>query len=314
MGFFDFLKSKMENKDNSKTKSTEKFKGFKLSNARLQNILDNLDYSDKKVDELIDEYSDVIPSLIMGMVSPVSVSRVNEFAEHMAMASSKGNYKAVALSCFAQQGDLLNQYLPVPIDKMSDQSLEYLLIQLNNYRKMGFSKSLKKYLKNNRIETETLANQNNKYAQFLMGFWYAFDNYEIDGEQKCLVQRMYWYERSALNGFLPAMIQTANLNDDAIDNLPTDLKKAAYWYRKAALQGEAHCAYNLAVMYLQGDGVKCSKSQATLWLSYAFKYADNNFKVQIKQYSNKNNINLDSNPNMKNDIEFNNSTAELNIL
>lgn len=38
----------MENKDNSKTKSTEKFKGFKLSNARLQNILDNLDYSDKK--------------------------------------------------------------------------------------------------------------------------------------------------------------------------------------------------------------------------------------------------------------------------
>jgi len=140
-----------------------------------------------------------------------------------------------------------------------------------------------------------------------MGFWYVFD----EGETNSLINRMKWYEKSALNGYLPAIFHTANFYDKGTLNTPTDLKKAAYWYRIAALQGDVRCAYNLAVMYLQGDGVSRNRQQAELWLSYIWTLANDEFKRQIENYAENHDIKLEYDPNMLEDIEANPVTAEL---
>jgi len=273
----------------------------------INEVLEQFDFSDEKVEELIQEYSDVIHNIITGLASIGSMERMNHFAELMAMAALKGQYKGIAYSCFVNHTDIMAKYLPISIDKMNEKAFDYFLTLLNNYAQFGFSKSLKKYLKNNKQNAEKLANSGNKYAQFLIGFWHVFDERETNH----LINRMKWYEKSALNGYLPAIIHTANFYDNGTDNTPTDLKKAAYWYRTAALQDDARCAYNLAVMYLQGDGVSYNKQQAKLWLSYAWTLVDDEFEQQIETFAENNGIELEFDPNMLEDIESNPTTAEL---
>jgi len=280
------------------------------SDNELEKILAQLDYSEENVENIIKKYSDVTQSLITGLSGAGQKDKRNKFAEHMAIAALKENYKGTVYSCFVKHGDFFENLLPIPIVKFSDKAFEFLLILLNNYAQIGFSKSFKEYLKNNQKEVLELAHNNNKYAQFLMGFWYVFD----EGEKNSLENRMKWYEKSALNGYLPAMFHTANFYDNAMENLPTDLKKSAYWYRAAALQGDFRCAYNLAVMYLQGDGVSYNKNQAILWLSYAWTFVNDDFEGEIETYAEKHNIELEYNPSMLNDIESNPVEAELNNL
>lgn len=280
------------------------------SHNELETILEQLDYSEENVENIIEKYSDVVQSIITGLSGVGQIDKRNEFAEHMAIAALKENYKGTVYSCFVKHGGFFESLLPIPIVKFSDKAFEFLLILLSNYVEIGFSKSFKDYLKNNKKEVLDLANNNNKYAQFLMGFWYIFD----EGEKNSLENRMTWYEKSALNGYLPAMIYTANFYDNAMESLPTDLKKSAYWYRTAALQGDVRCAYNLAVMYLEGDGVSYNKSQAVLWLSYAWTLVNDDFEEQIETYAENHNIELEYNPSMLNDIESSPTMAELNHL
>jgi hypothetical protein len=280
------------------------------TNNELKKILEQLDYSEENVENTIEKYSDVVQSLITGLSGVGQIDKRNEFAEHMAIAALKENYKGTVYSCFVKHGEFFENLLPIPIIKFSNKAFEFLLILLNNYAQIGFSKSFKEYLKNNKKEVLDLANSNNKYAQFLMGFWYVFD----EGEKNSLENRMKWYEKSALNGYLSATVHIANLYDSEYENLPTNLKKSAYWYRTAALQGDVRCAYNLAVMYLQGDGVSYNKNQATLWLSYAWTLVNDDFEGEIETYAEKHNIELEYNPSLLNDIESNPAEAELNNL
>ena len=53
------------------------------------------------------------------------------------------------------------------------------------------------------------------------------------------------------------------------DQLPQDLKKAAYWYTKSAQQGHVDAQYNIGDMYRTGDGVTQDYGQAVQWLSKA---------------------------------------------
>lgn len=282
-------------------------------NQELQNILNKLDYNDEKVEQLIKQYSDILPNLIMGRAYPNDIQRMNEFAEHMALASLQGNYKAISYSCFVKHSDILSNYLPIPFDKMDNQTLEFLITLLHNNGQMGFSNSLKRYLQNSKETVKRLAS-NNKYAQFLMGMWYAFDDSETKGHNACLKERMDWYEKSALNGFLPAIISIGDFYDSGEDvsTLPTDLRKAAYWYRKGAINKNALSAYNLGVMYSQGEGVKQNLKVASLWLSFAYKLNDQALNNQLLiPYINKQNIELISNPDLDLDPELNPYTAEL---
>jgi TPR repeat protein len=287
---------------------------FNMSNKNieLEEILKQFNYSEENIENIIREYSDTVESLITGQSSLGEIKRRNQFAEHMAIAALKGNYKGIAYSCFVNHGGIFENLLPISIVDFSDKAFEFLLVLLNKYIKFKFSESFERYLKNNKNEVLDLANHDNKYAQFLVGFWYVFDKNEINS----LENRMKWYEKSALNGYSLAMFNIANFYDNANENLPTNLKKAAYWYRATALQKNNIFTYNLSVMYLQGDGVSYNKNQAKLWLSYAYTLAeaDDDFEKQIKFYAKKSNIELDYNPNMMNDIEVNPRTAELSNL
>jgi len=289
------------------------------NNKTSQSTLDQFDYNNEKVELLIEEYKDIIPPFIGGLGSFNNITRMNEFAEHMALAGLKGNYKGVVFSCFSQHSDILNSVLPIEIKEFSNESLEFMIKIMFKYSGSGFSKSFKEYLRNNNNKKEIihLAN-NNPFAQFLMASWYSFDDIAEKGEEYCNKNAIEWFEKSGLNGCLEAMLQLAIYYDTKI---PINLKKSAYWHRASALKGSALYAYNLSIMYSVGDGVSYNKSQATLWLSYAKKLLvdniDNSKQISIEKIMGNamlNNIKLDDSPNLLDDIELNPETAELNTL
>ena len=65
-----------------------------------------------------------------------------------------------------------------------------------------------------------------------------------------------------------------------------DDKQAVYWFRKAAAQGLAIAQNNLCLVYLNGKGVTQDYKQAYMWLYLArhngFKYTKENFHTLNK--------------------------------
>jgi TPR repeat protein len=195
----------------------------------------------------------------------------------MSMAASKGNDIAVAFCAFINNtGGIFEEYLPVPLDQMSDQSLNYLILLLDKFGTQQKSKSIKKLLQKSRTEVESLAEEGNVYMQYLMGYWYSFDDSDTKGELACLKERLYWYEKAAKQDFYLAIKYVASFFDNT-PGFETDYKKAAYWYRKGALNNLALPAYNLALMYNSGEGVQQNKKVASMWVSHA--YVNENEKV-----------------------------------
>lgn len=264
--------------------------------------------------KIIAEYgSNLIASCVIGMSKIGQTEELNEFCGHMAAAALKGDSFGVALSCFMIHKEPFDQYLPLSISSMSDESFEIFVELLRQNMFLGYSKSAKHYLVVNKEEVEEKANGKNPYAQWLMGAWYAFDDLDRIGQGACMKKRMYWYEKSAFEGYLPAIIAIAGLydNGDDVKLLPVDLKKAAFWYRHGALNGDPMCAYNLGVMYTKGDFVQQNLNVASMWLSYAYdKSNDQLFKSRVQQFAAKYSIKLVTDFNINLDPELNNITSE----
>ena len=62
--------------------------------------------------------------------------------------------------------------------------------------------------------------------------------------------------------------------------------EAANWFKKAASRGYPQAAYELAKLYLSGNGVSRSKDIAIIWFKEASKYRDSQYQVG-KLYENK---------------------------
>jgi len=275
------------------------------------------DYNEPNIgSKIISEYgSDFIASCVTGMSGILQTKRINEFCSHMAAAALQGDSIGVALSCFSQHGSPFNQHLPISLHSMSDEAFELFVELLNNNIVYGFSKSAKQYLLSNRSDVEKKANEKNSYAQWLMGAWYAFDNYEFKDQDACMKERIFWYEKSAFGGYVPAIQAVAELYDNGDDtenlSLPTDLKKSAFWYRYGALKGNSICAYNLGVMYAQDDFVKQDLNVARMWLSLSYKNnADPEFSSHIQKFAKQFSIQLTNSPNLNQDPELDNLTSE----
>ncbi len=266
--------------------------------------------------KIIAEYGiDWVAACVTGMCRIDQTETLNEFCGHMAAAALKKDSLGVALSCFMIHKEPFDQYLPLSISSMSDEEFEIFVELLRkNMSPLGYSKSAKRYLVLSKEEVEEKANKKNPYAQWLMGAWYAFDDFEKVGQDVCIKKRMYWYEKSAFEGYLPAIVAIAGFYDNLDNNpksLPVDLKKAAFWYRHGALQGDSMCAYNLGVMYTLGDFVRKNLDVATMWLSYAYdKSNDQLFKSRVQQFAAKYSIKLVTDFNMYLDPELNNITSE----
>lgn len=160
-------------------------------------------YSQEDVHELMEEYSHVIEDIITGQINPDNIEAILHFQQEISMAAQEGNNLASVFCAFFTPKASFTT-LPLPIIDLNDKSKTFFIQILSTFEEKGFSKSLDKYLEENRESVYALATSNDKFMQYLMAFWYAKEHEErtkIEHEQRL------WYKQSAANGFEPAVQQ-----------------------------------------------------------------------------------------------------------
>ena len=148
------------------------FSGFKVPNAILQDEIDAFGYDDNTINDLLSKYEDIIFTVVTGLGSPVDTAttyaRLNEFADHMSNAASKGNPVGVAFSCFFEPGGFFAGRLPVPISEMDEAAFGYLQEILKIWNEAGLSKTAKQYLINN---LDYIIEKSNSGDSRMQEFW-----------------------------------------------------------------------------------------------------------------------------------------------
>lgn len=79
-----------------------------------------------------------------------------------------------------------------------------------------------------------------------------------------------WYEKSANQGYAPAMFLVGNACFFG-SGVEKDLKKAFAWYEKAAEAGMSVAQFRLGELYEDGQGVAADREKAVFWLRKAAK-------------------------------------------
>ena len=129
------------------------FSGFQVPDTTLQDHIDAIGYDDNLINHLLREYQDIIFTVVTGLGSPVdratTHARMNEFADHMSNAASKGHPIGVAFSCFFKTGGFFVGKLPVPISEMDEAAFDYFQELIQIWNEVGLSKTVKQYLTNN---------------------------------------------------------------------------------------------------------------------------------------------------------------------
>ena len=244
------------------------FNGFILE-SECEKIAKYLDLSESGIHSFLDKYNDVLIPMLMGRVSPKDVTRMNELADFMGYASSTGHPIAVALSCFTSHGGPFTNKLPVPINRMDKDTIEFLVTLYESNIGRGYSQSGRNYLQKNSDKILEMANAGNESMMFLLGIKGA-----RDGEPRAIYRK--WYERSALAGFELAYYHTAGCFDGDESTTDKDYSKAAYWnYQGAKIENRngLKCCYNLGIMYAMGDFVEKNTKTASFYLSLAYRNA-----------------------------------------
>jgi len=83
--------------------------------------------------------------------------------------------------------------------------------------------------------------------------------------QHSTTQAVYWYRRSAKQGFWYAEFDMGQAFSSGWGGLSKDMAKADHWWRLAAMQGEDIAANNLGYSYQIGAGVPQSDIKAVAW-------------------------------------------------
>ena len=83
-----------------------------------------------------------------------------------------------------------------------------------------------------------------------------------------IFQVINWYQKAAENGDIKAQynIATLYINGEGIER---NLEKALYWYQKAAENGDIDAQNNLATLYEDGNGIKKNLEKAFYWYQKA---------------------------------------------
>jgi hypothetical protein len=155
-----------------------------------------IDYTTAKVNELMEEYGDIIESLISGIENPIDMSKISLFKEHMTLATLAKNSHAIVLCCFFKTGEAS---LPVAIREMDKTSLIFFLQILDGFSQRGFSQSLIEYLEREEDTVWEMAEEeNNPFMQYLIGLYYVCLEADM---HSCHNAQKIWFEKSAENGF-----------------------------------------------------------------------------------------------------------------
>lgn len=106
----------------------------------------------------------------------------------------------------------------------------------------------------------------NERAQFALAE--CFENGE--GIEKNIKEALFWYKKSAENGFAPAQCRLADRHYD-VGNINLAIK----WYRKAAEQNDGEAQYKLARIYIEQNDI----DNAMKWYQSSAKLG--NFYAQV---------------------------------
>jgi len=111
----------------------------------------SIQYDSKRVNALMEEYSDIIGDIITGKANEKEEKRIKEFKEHISKASIEGESDhALVLSCFYEHEEPYNETLPIPATEMNGASLNFLQSILKGFEKQGFSEVFLDYAEENR--------------------------------------------------------------------------------------------------------------------------------------------------------------------
>lgn len=88
------------------------------------------------------------------------------------------------------------------------------------------------------------------------------------GTERDPVRALFFYERAAEAGFVPAQLNAAFMYLEG-DGIPRDYKKASFWLHLSAVAGEPIAQYNLGVMFEKGLGVSRDLPRAMGWYALA---------------------------------------------
>ena len=136
-------------------------------------------YNDKKIYDLMEEYSLVIENIITGKITPENHKEVAQFQEQMILALREGNNLASVFYPFFDSQSLYPA-IDFPITKMDNKSKKFFIDILNSFGKRGFSVNLHRYLHENQEDVYRLASQGDRFMQYLIDFWYE----ESDSKEK----------------------------------------------------------------------------------------------------------------------------------
>ena len=112
-----------------------------------------IQYDSKRVNHLMEEYSDIIGDIITGRENSNEEERIKEFKEHISLASIEGHsHHAVVLSCFYKHKEPYKSKSPIKVSEMSEISLNFLRSILKGFSQQGFSQVFLKYAEENSKE------------------------------------------------------------------------------------------------------------------------------------------------------------------
>ena len=103
-----------------------------------------------------------------------------------------------------------------------------------------------------------------------------------DGVAKDPIQAVYWFKKSALQGYAKAQNVLAICYENG-EGTNKNMAQAIYWYKKSAEQGYANAQYNLAICYEKGEGTNKNMTQAIYWYKKAAEqgFAKAQFEVGL---------------------------------
>ena len=116
-----------------------------------------IQYDVQKVNELMEEYSDIIGDIIMGTTTPNEEERTEDFKNHISQAGIEGKSPhALILSCFYEHKKPYNQQLPISINQLDETALSFLKSILKGFSSQGFSPAFITYKENHPHEIYNL--------------------------------------------------------------------------------------------------------------------------------------------------------------
>lgn len=122
------------------------------------------------------------------------------------------------------------------------------------------------------------ADKENINAMYQLGVFYR----QGRGVEKSIPQAQKWFTKAANLGHANSQYQLGNMYSFSEIKSATPDADALKWWRKAAAQGHADALFSVGVCYLNGDGVKASKTEAIKWLKKAAAKGHEDAKEELK--------------------------------